>query len=187
MKRLLQEGQLTLQSNMTANVMKHNYLLLMAQEFPSSDTPGWNLFRQDWPSINLVTQSLNDDDLNHLIDCYDDVFSDTLGKLNGPPAKLHVHETAVPVHQKFRSVPFASRQKVEVELEKLRKQGIISSVTRSEWATPVVPAFKKNGSVRLYGDFKVTVNPQFVVETYPLPTLDDLQEKMNGGCLFFKA
>ena len=40
--------------------------------------------------------------------------------------------------------------------------------------------------MRLCGDFKVTVNPQLVVNTYPLPTLDDLQEKMNGGCLFSK-
>ena len=42
MKRLLQEGQSTLQSNMAASAMKHSCLLLMTQEFPSSDAPGWN-------------------------------------------------------------------------------------------------------------------------------------------------
>ena len=39
---------------------------------------------------------------------------------------------------------------------------------------------KNNGSVRLCEDFKVTVNPGLVVDTYLLPTIDDLQEKMNG-------
>ena len=45
---------------------------------------------------------------------------------------------------------------------------------------------KKDDSDRLCGDFKVTVNPGLVVDTYLLPTIDDLQEKMNGGKFFSK-
>ena len=65
-------------------------------------------------------------------------------------------ETAVPVHQKFSSVPFAIRQKVEVALEELKKQGIISPVTHSEWATPVVPVINKNRSLGLCGGLEIT-------------------------------
>ncbi len=56
----------------------------------------------------------------------------------------------------------------------------------SKWATPLVPVVKKSGGVRLCGDFKVTINPELVADSYPLPTLDDLQEKMNGGSVFSK-
>ena len=66
------------------------------------------------------------------------------------------------------------------------EEGVISAATHSEWATPLVPVIKRDGSVRLCGDFKVTLNPVLIADTYPMPTLDDLQEKLNGGIVFLK-
>ncbi|XP_048579360.1 uncharacterized protein K02A2.6 [Nematostella vectensis] len=142
------------------------------------------LFKLDWPSIKLV-QGKNTA-LSDLTEKYQDVFSDELGCLKGYAAQLHVRDGATPVHQKHRTVPFAIRHQVETELENLEKQGIISPIPNSEWATPVVPVVKKSGGIRLCGDFKVTLNPELVADSYPLPTLDDLQEKMNGGSFFSK-
>ncbi|XP_032240284.2 uncharacterized protein K02A2.6 [Nematostella vectensis] len=142
------------------------------------------LFKLEWPSIKLV-QGKNTA-LSDLTEKYQDVFSDELGCLKGYAAQLHVRDVATPVHQKHRTVPFAIRHQVETELENLEKQGIISPITNSEWATPVVPLVKKSGGIRLCGDFKVTLNPELVADSYPLPTLDDLQEKMNGGSFFSK-
>ena len=48
--------------------------------------------------------------------------------------------------------------KVEEELRRLQNEGIPTTVEWSEWATPIVPVPKKDGSVRLYGDYKITVN-----------------------------
>ena len=50
------------------------------------------------------------------------------------------------------------RPKVEKELEKLERDGIISKIDMSDWASSIVPVLKKDGSVRICGDFKVTVN-----------------------------
>lgn len=57
---------------------------------------------------------------------------------------------------------------------------------RSEWATPIVPIIKKDGSVRMCGDFKETVNSMLHVDQYPLPHLDDIFAALAGGKHFSK-
>ncbi|KAJ8370490.1 hypothetical protein SKAU_G00105180 [Synaphobranchus kaupii] len=48
------------------------------------------------------------------------------------------------------------RSKVEVEINRLLKEQIISPVKYSQWACPVVPILKPDGSIRLCGDYKLT-------------------------------
>lgn len=57
---------------------------------------------------------------------------------------------------------------------------------RSKWAAPVVVVPKTDGSIRLCGDYKVTVNKCINKEQYPLPTVQDLLSKLAGGTLFSK-
>lgn len=59
-------------------------------------------------------------------------------------------------------------------------------MAHSKWATPRVPAIKKNGSVRLCGDYKVTVNPVMCVDKYPLPKIEDIFATLAGGKKFSK-
>ena len=73
---------------------------------------------------------------------------------------------------------------MEKELERLEKEGIITSVSTSEWATPVVVAPKKDGSIRLCGDFRMTLNQAIKVERYPLPLLDDIFASLGGSIMF---
>ncbi len=58
-------------------------------------------------------------------------------------------------------------------LQRLQYEGIITSVHFSEWATPMIPVFKWNGSVRVCGDYKLSVNQASNIETYPLPQIED--------------
>uniref|UniRef100_A0AAV2JZ11 Uncharacterized protein n=1 Tax=Knipowitschia caucasica TaxID=637954 RepID=A0AAV2JZ11_KNICA len=48
------------------------------------------------------------------------------------------------------------RKKVETELERLTKQGVIEPVKFSEWAAPIVPVLKPDGGARICGDYKLT-------------------------------
>ncbi|XP_053619962.1 uncharacterized protein K02A2.6-like [Plodia interpunctella] len=54
------------------------------------------------------------------------------------------------------------------------RDGVIEPVDCSEWASPLVPVSKADGSLRICADYKATVNPALVVDRYPLPKVDDL-------------
>ena len=116
----------------------------------------------------------------------EDVFKEELGTWRGPPAKIYVKEGVAPKYYKPHPVPYAMRKKVEVELERLTNQGIIEPVKFSEWAAPIVPVLKPDNSVRICGDYKLTVNQVSKLEQYPIPKLEDLFEKLSGGEKFSK-
>ena len=66
----------------------------------------------------------------------------------------------------------------------LRIQVQFEQVQFSEWATPTVPVVKPDGSVRVCGDYKLTVNTVSKLDAYPIPKLDDLYTKLAGGKTF---
>ena len=63
---------------------------------------------------------------------------------------------------------------------------LISKVSHSDWATPIVAVPKKDGKLRLCSDYKVTINPVMEVDQYPQPKSDDLFATLSGGKIFFK-
>lgn len=81
---------------------------------------------------------------------------------------------------------FALKPAVDQELDRLEAAGIIRSVPTSEWAAPIVVVPKKDGQIRLCGDYKVTCNSQIDVEQYPLPHPQDLFATLAGGQKFTK-
>ena len=99
--------------------------------------------------------------------------------------KLELKENASPKYMLARSVPFALQEKVERELERLEKEGTIIPVETSEWATPIVPVIKPNGSIRICADFKTTVNSQLKTMRYAPPNFDHavarLQTRRKDG------
>ena len=87
---------------------------------------------------------------------------------------------------KPRAVPYALKAKIEKELDRLIQQGVIEPIEFSEWAAPIVPVLKKDGSIRICGDYKVTINQASQVDSYPLPRIDDLFASLAGGKKFSK-
>ena len=49
-------------------------------------------------------------------------------------------------------VPYALKEAIEKDLERL---GVVEPIRHSEWAAPIVPVPKADGSVRICGDYKV--------------------------------
>ena len=143
-------------------------------------------FGVDLQNLTAVNTIAAGGPLQELLHKHSPVFSEGLGCYNGPPVTLKVKPDAQPKFYKARSVPFALKGKVEEELQDLQARGILSPVKHSPWATPVVPVLKKNGKVRLCGDYKLTINLASPTESYPLPLVDELLAKMSGGKFFSK-
>ena len=82
--------------------------------------------------------------------------------------------------------PYAIKEKIEKELNKLVQEGILQPVELSEWAAPIVPVVKPDQSIRICGDFRLTVNQALETEWYPLPKNEDILASLAGGERFTK-
>ena len=85
-----------------------------------------------------------------------------------------------------RPVPFAIKEAVGKELDRLEAAGILQKVDHSDWAAPIVPVPKKVGTIRVCGDYKVSVNPMLQVDQYPLPNPNELMASLAKGKHFSK-
>ncbi|XP_054290006.1 uncharacterized protein K02A2.6-like [Macrosteles quadrilineatus] len=121
---------------------------------------------------------------------FEDVFSEGHGKIKGYKAQIHVQEDANPQHFSARRVPFPLKKRIESELARLVNEDIIEEVdpatTAIPWATPTVNVEKDDGSIRICGDFRVTLNPNLVPENAIIPTFEELTNKVAGGQEFSK-
>ena len=73
------------------------------------------------------------------------------------------------------------------ELNQLQAAGVIKPVKISERAAPIVPVVKPNGSIRICGDYQVTINQTAKPDTYPLPKIEHLFTSLSGGKFFSKV
>lgn len=139
--------------------------------------------------FKVVLRQLNyvhDQVLAPLFDRFRDVFNGTLGKFNKGVIKLNLKSNCEPKFCKPRPLTLAMKDRVENEIDKLVKLGVLEAVDFSEWGTPIVPVLKKSGEVRICGDYKITLNPHLKVEQYPLPRIEELFARLHGGQEFSK-
>ena len=89
---------------------------------------------------------------------YSNLFRHKLGTIREITAKLHDSPGAQPHFYLSCSVPYALRSRVDQTLEKLVSDGILEVVLFSEWAAPIVRVVKRDSSIRVCGDYKLTIN-----------------------------
>ena len=82
----------------------------------------------------------------------------------------------------LRRMPLAVRREVARQLETMQKAGVIQP-SQSPWSSPVVMVRKKDGSQRFCVDYRA-LNAVTKVDTYPLPRVDDLLDRLGGSRYF---
>ena len=151
---------------------------------------GPDLMGRDWLKRLEVTSGqvnlVEHDKLKEVLLKHEAVFDGSLGCMEDVEVTIQVDPKIKPKFLKPRSVPFVLKEKVEKELDRLENLKIISPVQQSQWAAPIVPVTKRDGSLRICGDFKTTVNQASRTETYPLPRVDELFANLSGGKHFTK-
>ena len=136
--------------------------------------------RLNWNQIHYALRP----GLQEVLHKYQSIFQ---GNMKGFEATLEVDPEAIPRFCKARTVPYSMRVKVEDELNRLVKEGILEPVDYSDWAAPIVAVLKSyKKSVRICGDFRMTVNPISKLNRYPLPKVEDIFAMLKKGKAFTK-
>ena len=115
---------------------------------------------------------------------FPELFKKGMGKLKGVQANITLSANARPVFHKTRPVPFALQAKVDTEIDRLVREEVLTPVEQREWTSPVVVVRKSDGSVRLCGDYKVTINEYLENIEYPTPNAQGLFATLAGGRRF---
>jgi hypothetical protein len=144
--------------------------------------------RLEWGEIFSTSARQSDTPklLSSLLDKHKVLFDDGYEGIKGFEAHIRVREDARPAFVKARPVPYALKERVETELTKLENHGVIVKTTQTDWASPIVVVPKADKSVRICGDYKVTLNQSVDDEQYPLPTTQDLYAALAGSKVFTK-
>lgn len=136
--------------------------------------------------VNRINLQTNASRLNYLSNKYKCVSEKRLGLYKNFKAKLYLKPNSLPVFFGAIPLPFSMKEKVESELNRLVSEGILSPVDHNEWSSAIVPVIKRNGDIRLCGDFKVSVNPNLYIHRYPIPRIEHIFLTLQGGKLFSK-
>ena len=84
-----------------------------------------------------------------------------------------------PLRQRPYAIPKMKRPQVKDEIDKMLEMGIIEPST-SPYASPMVITLKKNGDVRLCGDFRA-INHITTFDPYPVPNIEDITDDVAKG------
>ncbi len=141
-----------------------------------------SILKLDWKNIFSLSETVQSN-LSNILENNISVFDTSSGLLNDRSVKISVKSDQIGNSKFFkpRVPPYALRDKIESELKRLEDNHIITKVDHSDWATPIVPVLKKDGSVRICGDYKVTVNKVVEQTRHPIPNVEDIAFKLAKG------
>ena len=120
------------------------------------------------------------------------LFESTLGCLKDFSLEIRFKPEAKPIFKKPRPVPFSILQDLNEAYEAGIKRGVWELTDFNSYGTPVVPIRKSplpgqaKASIRVCGDYSVTVNSQLEDHRQPIPLPEDLMRKLGRGYCFSK-
>ncbi|UYV65035.1 K02A2.6-like [Cordylochernes scorpioides] len=178
--------RLSILGKIKADVKVNNRNITM--ELLVVEGPGPNLIgREAFDQIGIGLEWINyGDSVCQITEEFMDVFKDKLGQYRGPPIHIKIKTLGKPTFLRARTLPYAIKPKVEEALRKMEEQGILTPVEFTRFATPIVPVLKRDGSIRICGDYRSTVNTIVESDTLPVPAAADLQVNLAGGKVFSK-
>ncbi|XP_017469501.1 PREDICTED: uncharacterized protein K02A2.6-like [Rhagoletis zephyria] len=134
---------------------------------------------------NVITSNMNKDAIFKVIlSKYPEVVQQHTGHCTKFKVNLEIKQNCKPVFKTKRPVPYASLAAVEQELNRLQDENIITPITQSDWAAPIVVVRKPNNRIRICADYSTGLNDCMKPNLYPIPHADDIFAQMSL-CKYF--
>ena len=136
--------------------------------------------------LNLISRlfSLNCENTSseEILENYRDVF-EGLGCLP-TEYRIRLEKDAKPIINPPRKIPYALRNKVKNELDRLEKMRVIQKVTEpTEWVNSLVVVEKPNKDVRLCLDPR-ELNKSILREHFPMKTVEEVAAKVKNAKIY---
>ena len=148
------------------------------QIYSTSNQPTKSAVTADEP--NLIDTELDvcqKEAIKQLIRAFPTVFTSKTGHTTKLRHQINLQPGSKPCNSApYRYAP-ARRQTIEENLKDMTDQGIITP-SKSPWASPVVLAPKKDGSLRFCIDYR-KLNAMTVRDAYPIPRIDDTLDSLQ--------
>uniref|UniRef100_A0A5S6Q2K1 Reverse transcriptase domain-containing protein n=1 Tax=Trichuris muris TaxID=70415 RepID=A0A5S6Q2K1_TRIMR len=109
--------------------------------------------------------------IDSLVAEYADLFTMTAEAAKVPPVMLHVDPSVPPIKMSARRIPFALRERVSQEIDKLVRLDILEPVEQTDWTTPIVPIIKDDGIKK---------------DLCQIPAVNDILATLKKGNVFAK-
>ena len=123
------------------------------------------------------------EELRRLLDRFADVFSKNDEDIGNTD---FIHEIKIegsqPALPRAYQIPYAKREIVEEQVNKMLKMGVISP-SESQFSSPIVLVKKHDGSQRFCVDFR-NLNASTVKDNFPMPRIQERLDSLSG-CKFF--
>lgn len=116
---------------------------------------------------------------------FPEVFCSELPGYKGAPIHIEI-KVMQPKFLKRRTVPFALREDMAKELDRLEQQGNLEPTQYSNWATPRIMVRKKHGMLQLRSNYHSTVNKAFKGNMHPSLTITELFATFGTSKVFTK-
>ena len=134
--------------------------------------------------INSLPDKLSKEQLKTataMIRSYEDVFSQGEYDIGKTHLVEHTIDTGShrPIRQALRRHPLAHLETIDEQVDEMLRHGIIEPAA-SPWASNIMMAKKKDGSIRLCVDYK-NLNQITYQDTYPLPHIDTCLNALQGA------
>lgn len=172
-------GECTLNVFLNGVATKHSFLVV---ENVNTNLFGRDLFKKFNVSITFPdTVNCNS---TSVLEVFNDYLSPDFQSCVKDTINLKVDPNHTPVFCKARPIPVKLRDKVKTELQRLVDSGKLTRVYSSDYASPIVVCFKKDGSLRICGDYSVSINKFLDPVQTPLPTINEVLSQVGHATIY---
>ena len=155
-----------------------NYLKVYADE--TANAVEEEIPHNPQPALPLGKLTKND-----VLQFYSNVFRPGRGSPLGTPMHIELDPNVRPVHAQVRRVPVAKLDRVNEELERLSKEGIIKPVSQpTDWLSNILVKEKPNGKLRICIDPSQTINRAIRRPKYTIPTIEEKLPLLTNAKVF---